>query len=93
MTKRRDLPPSAAPVTQILLSSVPSPDPGMKREKRILAGDVPSPVNPLQPDVVSTPDVLVMDRCKVEEPQEIRVSATHRVWCHLVEAAVIDPRQ
>jgi peptide/nickel transport system ATP-binding protein len=80
------------PYTQILLSSVPSPDPGMKREKKILAGDVPSPVNPPAGCRFHTRCPQVMDRCKVEEPQETRVSATHRVWCHLVEQPSIDPR-
>jgi len=74
------------PYTQILLSSVPSPDPGIKRETKILAGDVPSPVNPPAGCRFHTRCPRVMDRCKVEEPKEIRVSATHRVWCHLVEA-------
>ena len=74
------------PYTQILLSSVPSPDPGMKREKKILSGDVPSPVHPPPGCRFHTRCPYVMDRCKVEEPKEIRVSATHQVWCHLVEA-------
>jgi peptide/nickel transport system ATP-binding protein len=80
------------PYTQILLSSVPSPDPGMKREKRILAGDVPSAVNPPAGCRFHTRCPQVMDRCKVEEPQEIHVSATHRVWCHLVEQPSIHPK-
>ena len=79
------------PYTQILLSSVPSPDPGMKREKRILAGDVPSAVNPPAGCRFHTRCPQAMDRCKVEEPQEIHVSATHRVWCHLVEQPSIHP--
>jgi len=73
------------PYTQILLSSVPNPDPGMRREKKILAGDVPSAVNPPSGCRFHTRCPYVMDRCKVEEPIEMRVSATHRVWCHLVE--------
>jgi oligopeptide transport system ATP-binding protein len=74
------------PYTQVLLSSVPSPDPGIKRESKILAGDVPSPVNPPPGCRFHTRCPYVLDRCKVEEPKEIRVTATHRVWCHLVEA-------
>jgi peptide/nickel transport system ATP-binding protein/oligopeptide transport system ATP-binding protein len=73
------------PYTQILLSSVPNPDPGHRRERRLLAGDVPSPVNPPAGCRFHTRCPEVMDRCKVEEPREIRVSPTHRVWCHLAE--------
>ena len=34
------------PYTESLLSAVPVPDPAIKRKKRVLQGDVPSPVNP-----------------------------------------------
>ncbi|MCI0622473.1 MAG: ATP-binding cassette domain-containing protein [Acidobacteria bacterium] len=75
------------PYTQILLSSVPSPDPEQRPERQILAGEAPSPVNPPGGCRFHTRCPHAMERCKVEEPQEIRVSATHRVWCHLVEEA------
>ena len=73
------------PYTQILLSSVPNPDPGHRSERKPLAGDVPSPVNPPAGCRFHTRCPEVMDRCKVEEPREIRISPTHRVWCHLAE--------
>src|SRR5438270_4616563 len=34
------------PYTELLLSAVPVPDPAIKRKKRSLQGDVPSPINP-----------------------------------------------
>jgi len=73
------------PYTQILLSSVPSPDPESRLEKTILTGEIPSPVNPPSGCPFHTRCPRVMDRCKVEVPREVRVSDTHRVWCHLVE--------
>src|SRR5262245_267976 len=73
------------PYTQILLSSVPSPDPELRREKKILTGEIPSPVDPPSGCRFHTRCPWVMDRCRVEVPCEVRVSDTHRVWCHLVE--------
>src|SRR5262245_54649780 len=78
------------PYTQILLSSVPSPDPESRREKTILTGEIPSPVNPPNGCRFHTRCPRVIDRCKVEVPREVRVSDTHRVWCHLV-AGVSEP--
>jgi oligopeptide/dipeptide ABC transporter ATP-binding protein len=73
------------PYTQVLLSSVPSPDPERVGERKILTGDLPSPIHPPSACRFHTRCPYVMDRCKEEEPVEIKVSETHRVWCHLVE--------
>ncbi len=73
------------PYTQILLASVPSPDPERARDRRTLSGEVPSPVNPPQGCRFHTRCPHVMDRCKLEEPRETRITQTHQVWCHLVE--------
>ncbi len=76
------------PYTQILLASVPSPDPSQLRKKTVLAGEVPSPLNPPVGCRFHTRCPYAMDRCKIEEPREIKVSKTHRVWCHLLEEGV-----
>src|SRR5262245_23057023 len=73
------------PYTQLLLSSVPRLDPGPRREGTPLRGDLPSPLSPPVGCRFHTRCPHVMDRCKSEEPQEIHVSSTHRVWCHLME--------
>ena len=73
------------PYTQVLLSSVPSPDPDRPRAGIVLSGEVPSSVNPPAGCRFHTRCPYVMERCKLEEPREIRISETHRVWCHLVE--------
>jgi len=73
------------PYTQLLLASVPSPDPGRRQEMKIPAGEIPSPLDPPAGCRFHTRCPHAMDRCRVEEPRELRVSETRRVWCHLVE--------
>jgi oligopeptide/dipeptide ABC transporter ATP-binding protein len=73
------------PYTQLLLASVPSPDPEQRQEMRSLTGEIPSPVDPPAGCRFHTRCPHAMERCRVEEPRELRVSETRRVWCHLVE--------
>jgi len=75
----------AHPYTQILLASVPRIQPGQKSRGAVLAGESPSPVNPPPGCRFHTRCPFVMDRCKVEEPKETRLSKRHKVWCHLFE--------
>ncbi|AWX59146.1 MULTISPECIES: ABC transporter ATP-binding protein [Brevibacillus] len=72
------------PYTKALLSSVPIPDPRAKRERIILQGDVPSPVNPPSGCLFHTRCPFVMDICKTTAPA-LRVAADreHFVACHL----------
>lgn len=71
------------PYTQALLSSVPVPDPRLKRSRIILTGDVPNPANvpsgcPFHPRCKeATPD------CKQIEPQLLDIDTNHRVACIL----------
>jgi oligopeptide transport system ATP-binding protein len=73
------------PYTQILLASVPRVEPGPRLKNTVLAGEVPSPLNPPPGCRFHTRCPFVMDRCKVEEPKETQLSNTHKVWCHLLE--------
>lgn len=72
------------PYTKALLSSVPIPDPRAKRERIILQGDVPSPVNPPSGCLFHTRCPFVMDICKTTAPA-LRKAADreHFVACHL----------
>jgi oligopeptide/dipeptide ABC transporter ATP-binding protein len=79
------------PYTEALLSAVPIPDPKIKRKKRILQGDVPSPVNPPPGCAFHTRCPYVMPRCKQEVPPLIELSAGNLVACHLHEAAIRRP--
>jgi oligopeptide/dipeptide ABC transporter ATP-binding protein len=56
------------PYTVALLSAVPVPDPRSARKRIILAGDVPSPVNPPPGCRFHTRCPLAFDRCRVEVP-------------------------
>ncbi|MFE1629268.1 ABC transporter ATP-binding protein [Brevibacillus reuszeri] len=72
------------PYTKALLSSVPIPDPRAKRERIILQGDVPSPVNPPSGCSFHTRCPYKMDICTTTVPP-LRESAesNHFVACHL----------
>ncbi|MBV8493575.1 MAG: dipeptide ABC transporter ATP-binding protein [Alphaproteobacteria bacterium] len=71
------------PYTEALLSAVPVPNPKLKREKRLLQGDVPSPINPPPGCAFHTRCPYAFDRCKVETPKLVEVSPGHGVSCHL----------
>ena len=71
------------PYTQALLSAVPIPDPGleMQRERIILEGDVPSPLNPPVGCVFHTRCPSMIDDCRNDVPDLREVSPNHWVAC------------
>jgi oligopeptide/dipeptide ABC transporter ATP-binding protein len=71
------------PYTELLLSAVPVPDPAIKRKKRILQGDVPSPVNPPAGCHFHTRCPYAVERCRVEAPSLREVRPGQLVACHL----------
>lgn len=77
------------PYTKALLSAVPVPDPikGRARERIILQGDLPSPVNPPAGCVFHTRCWKVQDKCRTEVPELLEISARHRIACHFPEPA------
>ncbi len=76
------------PYTKALLSAVPVPDPTAKRQRIILNGDVPSPINPPSGCRFHTRCPFVFDRCRVEEPVLRPVGTAHLSACHLDEVPV-----
>lgn len=76
------------PYTKALLSAVPIPDPRVKKERIILSGDVPSPVNPPQGCRFHTRCYCAQDICRQHEPIFKRIKPGHWVACHLVESEV-----
>jgi peptide/nickel transport system ATP-binding protein len=73
------------PYTKALLSAVPVPEPGAARQRIILKGDVPSPINPPKGCRFHTRCPYVFDRCRVEEPQLRLTDDEHFAACHLNE--------
>ena len=71
------------PYTEQLLLAVPVPDPRVKRQKRVLQGDVPSPGNPPSGCHFHTRCPYAVDRCKVESPALREVRPGQLVACHL----------
>jgi oligopeptide/dipeptide ABC transporter ATP-binding protein len=74
------------PYTTALLSAVPLPDPRSERtrERIILQGDLPSPVNPPQGCVFNTRCWKAQDKCRTEVPQLMTIGKS-QVACHFPE--------
>jgi oligopeptide transport system ATP-binding protein len=75
------------PYTQALLSAIPIPDPVLeeKRQRIILAGDVPSPANPPPGCVFHTRCMYTEAVCREREPEWREAHAGHWVACHFAE--------
>ena len=72
------------PYTIALLSAIPVPDPTVKRDRIILKGDVPSPVNPPSGCRFHTRCPKVQGICKEQDPEFKDIGNGHFVACHLV---------
>ena len=71
------------PYTQALLSAVPVVDPDSKRQRIVLPGDVPSPINPPSGCPFHPRCPIAEARCKTEVPGLREVTAGHWAACHL----------
>jgi oligopeptide/dipeptide ABC transporter ATP-binding protein len=71
------------PYTESLLLAVPVPDPSVKRAKRVLQGEVPSPINPPSGCHFHTRCPYAVERCRAETPLLREVKPGQMVACHL----------
>ena len=73
------------PYTEALLSAVPVPVYNAKKDRIILTGDVPSPMNPPSGCPFHPRCTKCMDICKQEKPQLCEKEDGHYVACHLYD--------
>lgn len=80
------------PYTRALLSAIPIPDPDIeeKRERIILEGELPSPINPPSGCAFRTRCPLAMEVCAEKRPVWQEVSERHYVACHLYDETIDD---
>ena len=71
------------PYSEALLAAAPLPEPGLRRERIILQGDVPSPMTPPSGCHFHTRCPYAQERCMIEAPKLEEVKPAHWVACHL----------
>jgi peptide/nickel transport system ATP-binding protein/oligopeptide transport system ATP-binding protein len=76
------------PYTIALMSAIPVPNPRLKRERTILKGDVPSPLNPPKGCRFHPRCPVAMEICSQEEPQFKELLPDHWVACWVAEKNV-----
>lgn len=74
------------PYSIALFSSIPVPDPTLKRDRVMLKGEVPSPVNPPPGCRFNPRCSRAMEICRRTEPRLMDIGNGHMVACHLIKS-------
>jgi oligopeptide/dipeptide ABC transporter ATP-binding protein len=77
------------PYTQALLSAIPEPNRKKKKERIVLKGDVPSPINPPTGCRFHTRCPIATDLCRNKEPEFKMVESGHYAACHYPDASIL----
>ena len=72
------------PYTQALLSATPVPDPGRKKDRVLLKGELPSPIDPPTGCAFHPRCPAAFGRCPAETPQ-LQLYGNSHVSCHLMD--------
>lgn len=70
------------PYTQALIAAIPIPDPKYRSEKKILEGDVPTPINPPKGCPFVTRCPYATELCERERPKSEDIGGGHFIACH-----------
>ncbi|MFB4165547.1 ABC transporter ATP-binding protein [Alteribacillus sp. JSM 102045] len=84
------------PYTKSLLSAIPVPNPRKQKERMVLKGDVPSPIDPPSGCRFHTRCPFASEICKTETPelrQTDALNGTHTAACHFIEEIESGQRQ
>ena len=73
------------PYTMALMSAIPVPNPRLKRERTVLKGDVPSPLNPPKGCRFHPRCPVAIEKCSQDEPQFKELLPEHWVACWVAE--------
>jgi peptide/nickel transport system ATP-binding protein len=73
------------PYTKALFSAIPNPNPDVKMNRMVLAGDIPSPANPPKGCRFHTRCPYATEKCKTECPSYREYEPGHFAACHLLE--------
>lgn len=79
------------PYTEALMSAIPMPEPGQRRQRIVLQGDIPSPISPPSGCAFRTRCPYVLPACAQDRPLLREVSAGHGVACIRDDLELVSP--